>query len=115
MVSVELLTNNKIELIVDTSIYSDSVISKVLYWLTDRFIITRENIENGGKQRIVLERAEGIITPKEYSAFRIKISQDITDYKNREIIHEETKDIRSILYVKAFAQNDDFVEIEFSE
>lgn len=34
--------------------------------------------------------------------------QRLNDYKLREIIFEETKDIRTILYAKAFADCDDF-------
>ena len=37
-----------------------------------------------------------------------KFNQDLIDYKNRDLIMHETKDIRNILYVKAFANNDDF-------
>ena len=37
-----------------------------------------------------------------------KFNQDLIDYKNRDLVINETKDIRNILYVKAFANNDDF-------
>ena len=40
-----------------------------------------------------------------------KFNQDLIDYKNRDLVINETKDIRNILYVKAFANNDDLEDI----
>ena len=40
--------------------------------------------------------------------------QDLIDYKNRDLITNETKDIRNILYVKAFANNDDFEDFNLA-
>ena len=34
--------------------------------------------------------------------------------KNRDLITNETKDIRNILYVKAFANNDDFEDFNLA-
>ena len=115
MIRIDLLPDNRIELIVDTSIYSDNVITKFLYWLTENFIITRENITDSSNQRIILKKTERAITDEEFETLRVQLSQSIVDYKNREIIHEETKDIRNILYVKAFANSDDFIELDFSK
>ena len=38
--------------------------------------------------------------------------QRLNDYKLRQIVLEETKDIRTILYAKAFADYEDFNEEE---
>ena len=43
-----------------------------------------------------------------------KFNQDLIDYKNRDLIMHETKDIRNILYVKAFANNDDFEDFNLA-
>ena len=43
-----------------------------------------------------------------------KFNQDLIDYKNRDLITNETKDIRNILYVKAFANNDDFEDFNLA-
>ena len=37
-----------------------------------------------------------------------KFNQALIDYKNRDLVINETKDIRNILYVKAFANHNDF-------
>jgi len=42
MTVFEKIGDNKIRFIVDTSIYNDHVITKVLYWLIESFYIERE-------------------------------------------------------------------------
>ena len=103
----ELVTENQIRFSVDLTIYNEKVISKVLYWLTDQYLIYWQRISDT-KQDIVLEKKSSIINDQEFKFLKGKINQDFIDYKNRDIIIEETKNIRDILYVKAFANNDQF-------
>lgn len=103
----ELGTENQIRFSVDLTIYNEKVISKVLYWLTDQYLIYWQRISDT-KQDIVLEKKSSIINDQEFKFLKEKINQDFIDYKNRDIIIEETKNIRDILYVKAFANNDEF-------
>ena len=72
--------------------------------------LCRSEIENKIQdfQRIILEQKQLPISPNEFENLKFKINQDFIDYQNREIINKETKDIRTILYIKAFANNDDF-------
>lgn len=92
---------------VDTQIYNDAVISKVLYWLTDLYLINR-NTSTGTIQFIELKKKEGIFTQEEVDQLERKLNQDFIDYKVRNIVGQETRNIRDILYVKAFANNDEF-------
>ena len=55
------------------------------------------------------------ITQEAFHKIRKKLSADFVDYKNRAIIASETRDLRNILYAKAFANSDDFVEFEFKD
>jgi His-Xaa-Ser system protein HxsD len=57
---------------------------------------------------ISIEPKTGILNESTYNVLAERINRDLNDFKLREIIHEETKDIRNILYIKAFALNDDF-------
>ena len=57
---------------------------------------------------MICKNKNGIICPNGVEFIQEKLSCDFTDFKTREIIYNETKDIRTILYVKAFANNDDF-------
>ena len=103
----ELVTENQIRVSVDLTIYNEKVLSKVLYWLTDEYLIYWQRISDT-KQDIVLEKKNSIITDQDFKFLKEKINQDFIDYKNRDIIIEETKNIRDIIYVKAFANNDEF-------
>lgn len=111
MVNITLTDSNTV-IVVDTTIYNDKVISKVLYWYADDFIITRENIA-ADRQKIVFT-AKNNFTPEKSEIIKSRLSRDFVDYKTREIIQQETQDIRNILYVKAFANCDDFVEFDFT-
>lgn len=101
------INDNTVYFIVDIAIYNDTVISKVLYWLIDAFYIERESLENN-RQQIVLEKKKGIISEDESYHLKEKLNQDFIDFKLRDIVNAETQNIRDILYIKAFANNDDF-------
>ena len=117
MYKIEQINNHTVEFRVDTSLFSDSVISKILYWLSDRYIVYRESLPDPHKQRIVLTLHDSttVIQPTDFDRLKQKLSQDFTDFHTREIIQQETIDIRNILFVKAFANRDDFVEFHFSD
>ena len=91
---------------IDRKIYSDSCISKVAYWLSDQYAIERH-----------LEGDEEIVSIEEVDdeqKLRQLILEKLNDYKLREIIESETKDIRTILYAKAFGDFDDLTEEEIT-
>lgn len=101
------ITENTVHFSVDTLIYNDTVISKVLYWLSDLYLINR-NTSTDTIQSIELRKKDGIFTQEEVNQLERKINQDLVDYKVRDIVGQETRNIRDILYVKAFANNDEF-------
>ena len=101
------ISNKEARFFVDTRLYSDSTISKVCYWLNRDFIVSSEKKDKNIE--IYLESLKGEV---DWINIRRKISQFFSDYQLREIIDAETKDIRTILYVKAFANLDEFEEYE---
>lgn len=114
MTSIHQIHDGYIELTVDTSIYDNWVIEKVLYWWTKDFIVTRENKKESHIQTISLQLKDG----HEYIGFQTlkeRISNDFIDFKNRQTIAAETANIRDLLFAKAFANNDDFVEFSFKD
>lgn len=90
----------------DRKIYSDSCISKVVYWLSSQYAIDRH-----------LDGVEEIITIDGADDENIKVAffEKLNDYKLREVIDTETKDIRTILYAKAFGDFDEITEEEITE
>jgi His-Xaa-Ser system protein HxsD len=95
---------------VDRQIYDDTVISNTVYWHTENFLIDRK--VNGNSESIIFQTKKKELSESEIEEVLQKFNQDLNDYKLRQIISQETKDIRTILYIKAFANNDNFEEYE---
>lgn len=94
-----------IEFIIDRTIYSDACITKTIYALSKDYDCQRSL--SGTKESVeITSRNTSVPENKIRHAFL----QMLNDYKAREIIASETKDIRTILYAKAFADCDDFDE-----
>lgn len=114
MIGIQQINKNTVEITVDTTIYDDWVIEKVLYWWTADYIIGRVNQLSNHMQIITLT----IKDPHkriDLKAVQDKISNDFIDYKNRQTISRETANIRDLLFAKAFANSDDFVEFTFKD
>lgn len=92
---------------IDRYIYSDSCISKVVYWLSNQYPIVRHL--DGNEEIITID-----FDVDEKEIERI-FYEKLNDYKLREVINIETKDIRTILYAKAFGDFDDITEEEIIE
>lgn len=96
---------------IDRNIFNDAAISKTIYWLSGDFSFQR---------RLEGEIESITITPKlgsEISDLDIELAflDKLNDYKLRGIIANETKDIRTILYAKAFADDDNLSEEDLNE
>lgn len=92
---------------IDRKIYTDSCISKVVYWLSDQYTIERRL--EGDEELLSID---GEI---DQDLLRKTILEKLNDYKLRGVIDAETKDIRTILYAKAFGEFDDLTEEELTE
>lgn len=92
------------KLCIDRKIYSDSVFSKAVYWLAGDYKIVRHQLDAN------TEEIEA--TPKSNSsnAFEERLFDALNDFKLRQIIADETRDIKTILYAKAFAEDEDLCE-----
>lgn len=87
---------------IDRNIYSDACVSKAIYSLANRYTVNRtlcDNIETLHILSRAKERTDDVVKQDFLSA--------LNDYKLRQIIEQETHDIRTILYAKAFADCDD--------
>ena len=98
---------------INASIFNERVLTKALYWYAESFIIYwNKNKDNLFEITLELKPSAKKIYTFEYVTH--KFNQDLIDYKNRDLITNETKDIRNILYVKAFANNDDFEDFNLA-
>ena len=91
---------------IDRKIYSDRCISKVVYWLSNKYAVERQL--EGEEELISIEKVD------DEQKLRQLILERLNDFKLREIIESETKDIRTILYAKAFGDFDDLTEEEIT-
>ena len=84
---------------VDRAVYSDSCISKSVYALANRYSIQR-SIE-GGDEILDIQplSSDGV----DDDIVKGVVVNTLNDFKLRCIIEGETKDIRTIIYAKAFA------------
>lgn len=106
--------NGDVVLTVDTSIYDNWVIDKVLYWFSNDYILTRKNNNSNHVQEIIMSLKPGH-EQQDFYTVKEKLSNDFIDYKNRQTIAKETANIRDLLFAKAFANSDDFVEFTFQD
>jgi len=91
---------------IDANIYSKDVVAKVAYWLSGDFSIM-QNLD-GNNWMLSLE-SQNVVA---WDEVKKHLSQLLTDYQMREIITAETKDIRNILFIKAFANVEEMLADE---
>ena len=84
---------------VDRKIFSDECISKVVYWLSDKYTIIR-SLGASYIESIQLVPIADIEFDEEQT--RQLFYKKLNDFKLRQIVEKETHDIRTILYAKAF-------------
>ena len=92
---------------IDRNIFSDSCISTVVYWFSNQYTIQRSLQES-----IETLTIDNVSDEKQ---FRLEFFQKLNDYKLREQIDQETKDIKTILYAKAYSEFDELTKEEILE
>jgi His-Xaa-Ser system protein HxsD len=107
MISFIQITENTIQLTIDSKIFSDAVITKTLYWIQNDYFVFWNSL-NDNVVNIILEKKVGRISEEEFAKLKNQLNQNMIDFKTRNIVNQETKNIRDILYIKAFANGDDF-------
>ena len=90
-------SDNRAIIKIDSDIYSKEVVTKVAYWLSRDFTIMQS--VDGKDWVLSLECQDAVVVDE----VKKRVSQLLADYQMREVITTETKDIRNILFIKAFA------------
>lgn len=103
--NVELCHEAKIVISIQDSLYSSAVIHKCFYWYSSKF-----DIDITKKENSFIVNVTNIPTEFDKQSFLSTIRKNLIDFNTREIINKETKDIRTLLVAKAFANEDDFEE-----
>lgn len=92
---------------IDRRIFSDSVISKAVYWMSGDFTIARQMVNDHTENIEISHNSSNNISNAEIEQL---LMQSLNDFKLREIVADETRDIKTILYAKAFAEDEDLSE-----
>lgn len=98
-------------LTIDRKIFDDAAISKTIYSMSVDFTFQRKL--EGDIEHITAMPKYGI--DKSDKDIEVAFLDRLNDYKLRGIIANETKDIRTILYAKAFTDDEDLSEDDLSE
>lgn len=91
---------------IDRRIYNDSVISKAIYWLSGDYVIVRSLLNDITESVSIAAKTDSISEQE----LEVKLLQTLNDFKLRQIVADETRDIKTILYAKAFAEDEDLSE-----
>lgn len=91
---------------IDRRIYNDSVISKAIYWLSSDYIIVRDFLDDS-TESLSIKAIDANVAEE---TLKVKLMQTLNDFKLRQIVADETRDIKTILYAKAFAEDEDLSE-----
>jgi len=96
---------NEIIAFADTSIYSKNAILKCLYWFGDKFH-TNISITNDVYCISLTPLTTANIKDEELELYLQKLERDIIDFQLRDIIIQETQNIRDLLVAKAFSNGE---------
>ncbi len=90
-----------LELIIDTSLYTDAVIFKASYWFTDRCYLLLERQDSNH----VLVR----LTPRDLSiplsAIAGEFCNELINRRVQQLVSDETRMIRELIVAQAFAES----------
>lgn len=96
---------------IDRKIFDDSAISKTVYWLSSDFSFQRRL--DGDTEIITILPKLGVDMNEQ--DIEMMFLDKLNDFKLRGIVANETRDIRTILYAKAFADDDNLSEDDLNE
>lgn len=97
------MINNKINLELDSLVYSKESIVKCLYWYSDDFEIDVELVSNS--YQISLQPLTEF-SKEEIEKVRTKLKKEFLDYNLREIVKRQTTTIRELIIAKAFSNGE---------
>ncbi|KAF2082091.1 His-Xaa-Ser system protein HxsD [Flavobacterium sharifuzzamanii] len=99
MKNIVTLINNELHFSLNEQLYDEDVVFKCFYWYG-----TDYNVEIDKKDNVFFVKISSKSETKiDHDHLLIKIKQDLIDFKLRDIVTKETKNIRELLTAKAFA------------
>lgn len=97
---------NTVILHIDKHIYNITILHKCFYWYTSKFEIDIEEL--GAHYIVSLSKIPDLMDTQMLIS---DIKKNLIDFKTRDLIAQETADIKALLIAKAFANEEDFDEL----
>ena len=95
---------------IDKRIYTDNCIAKTVYSLSDTYVIQRTFLSDNEEMIDIISKQS-----KPDDVIKAELLCRLNDYLLRSIIEDETHEIRTILYAKAFSDFNDIDEKDLDE
>jgi His-Xaa-Ser system protein HxsD len=105
MENVNFILDGEIVVYVDAALFSKDVVFKSLYWYGDKFH-TRIATEVNAYVIRLKPMENAAIKEDDLGYYLQKFERDIVDYSLREIVNNETVNIRELLVAKAFSNGE---------
>jgi len=106
--TIERIDDKVIRISVDSRLYPEQVIYKCFYWYGANYSVIID--KSNDTFVIQLSPLTGTVSIESFEHLNNKIKNDLIDFKTRQIINEEARDIKHILMVKAFSSFDEYDE-----
>jgi His-Xaa-Ser system protein HxsD len=97
-----------VSVLVDEKLFPEEVIFKCFYWYGNTHAVTIEKEKSSFN--IKLASLMGDISDALFNQLCNRIKTDLIDFRTRQIIHNETNNIKQILIAKAFSSLDVYDE-----
>lgn len=96
----------EINIYLDAEIYAKKGIFKTLYWYGDKFITLVNKIKTKSEYFHIQLKPLKKLSIEEMRDNYERLQRDLVDFQLRQIIHEETCNLRDLITAKAFANGD---------
>ena len=100
-----------VRLTVDKTVYPINVLHKCFYWYAGLFEVEILNLNDGLRAEVVLAKKDGEISDEYLTVLQSRVKRDLIDFKTRDIVSNETANVRDLLIAKAFSNSDEIDEI----
>lgn len=93
---------NEILVSVPSEVISKEALLKCLYWYLTDYQVELSDLQNNGFVVTLKPKNDNLLSSSEFLTIKNKVNQDIIDFSLRQIVANETSNIRDLLIAKAF-------------
>src|SRR4051794_4154319 len=93
---------NELRILLEKQLYSEKIIFKCFYWYGKNYLVSIST-HSHSEYSVKLKPRINNFSSEEWQPVIEKVSRDLIDFKLRDIVTQETKNIRELITAKAFA------------